>query len=77
MNKHSKTDLSVAIPLVLILIGAAILVSGFTTMIGLGILHASLSPAIPAIGFGDSILTSIGLWLVIGGRSASVKASSN
>lgn len=75
MTKHKSTDAAVAIPAVLIGIGLVLLLSGFTTMIGLGILHSALSPAIPAIGFGNSILTSIGIWLVIGGRSATVKSS--
>ena len=51
------------IPLIVI---AALLVGGFFTMLGLGILNDHFMSAVPALGYGDSVWTTLGILLVFG-----------
>lgn len=64
MKKFAPVSGGVLLQLAIMLVAVVLLVSAFTTMLGLGILHAHLSNAVPALGFGDSFWVSIGVWLV-------------
>jgi hypothetical protein len=35
-------------------------------MLGLGVLHDHFMSVIPALGYRDSVWTTVGLWLVLG-----------